>query len=172
MKVAVIGSGSWGTALALHAARIGHDVWLWSRRRDVAAELDTARVNTAYLPGFPFPPHIRATSDLAEALRGATLVVLVVPSHGTRQVLGDMERLLTGHEILVCASKGIENESLARMSEVVTQVFDGGYDDRYVVLSGPSFAAEVARDRPDGRHPGTPEAQAPGSERRNREKRS
>ncbi|HQR40313.1 MAG TPA: NAD(P)H-dependent glycerol-3-phosphate dehydrogenase [Blastocatellia bacterium] len=148
MKVAVIGSGSWGTALALHAARIGHDVWLWSRRADAAAELDAARVNTAYLPGFPFPPHIRATSDLAEAVKGATLVLLVVPSHGTREVLGEMKGVLTGHEILVCASKGIENETLARMSEVVSQVFDGGFDDRYVVLSGPSFAAEVARGVP------------------------
>jgi glycerol-3-phosphate dehydrogenase (NAD(P)+) len=148
MKIAVIGSGSWGTALALHAARIGHDVWLWSRRREVAAELDAARANSVYLPGFPFPPHVRATSDIAEAITGARHVVLVVPSHGMRSVLTGMRDHLTGHEILVCASKGIENDTLHRMSEVVSEVFDGGFDDRYVMLSGPSFAVEVARGIP------------------------
>jgi glycerol-3-phosphate dehydrogenase (NAD(P)+) len=146
MKVAVVGAGSWGTALALVAARNGHEVLLWARRAEVAAALAAARENAAYLPGAKFPPGLRPTADLAEALLGAAIVVSVVPSHGTRDVLAAMRPLLEPDAILVGASKGIENNTLMRMSEVAADVL--GPDTPYVMLSGPSFAAEVAAGLP------------------------
>ena len=148
MKIAVVGAGSWGTALALVAARNGHETWLWARRPEVAGELRSARENAVYLPGVAFPENLRPTASLAEALDGAAIVVSVVPSHGTRAVLGEIRPLLGSDAVLVGASKGIENESLMRMSEVAGDELGRDVAARFVALSGPSFAAEVARGEP------------------------
>lgn len=148
MKVAVAGSGSWGTALALAAARNGHEVVLWARRREAAERLAAERVNEAYLPGFPFPTNLRPTASLEEAVAGAGMVVSAVPSHATRALYRAIDGLLGDDAVVVGAAKGIENESLARMSEVARGEFGDRVEPRYVALSGPSFAAEVARGEP------------------------
>ncbi|MBK6428699.1 MAG: NAD(P)-dependent glycerol-3-phosphate dehydrogenase [Blastocatellia bacterium] len=148
MKIACIGAGSWGTALALVAARNGHDVWLWARRAEAASLLHDERTNSTYLPGVPFPPNIRPTSLLGDALDGAEMVILVVPSHGIRAVLRDMLPYVGSRAVLVGAVKGIENETLMRMSDVVRDEVGDRFEPRYVVLSGPSFAAETARGEP------------------------
>jgi glycerol-3-phosphate dehydrogenase (NAD(P)+) len=148
MKVAVVGAGSWGTALALVAARNGHETALWARREAAAVARAAARENGGYLPGGPFPPNLRATASLEEAIGGASVVVLVVPSHGTRAVLGRIGPLVGAETVLVGATKGIENESLMRMSEVARDELGAGISERFVALSGPSFALEVARGEP------------------------
>jgi glycerol-3-phosphate dehydrogenase (NAD(P)+) len=148
VTVAVVGAGSWGTALALAAARGGGDVRLWARRPEAAAELARDRANAAYLPGVAFPPNLRPTASLEEALGGAGIVVSVVPSHGTRAVLAAMRPHLAPGAVLVGATKGIENESLMRMSEVARAELGDEAASRYVALSGPSFAVEVARGEP------------------------
>jgi glycerol-3-phosphate dehydrogenase (NAD(P)+) len=148
MKLAVIGSGSWGTALALAAARNAHDVWLWARRAEVAEELARTRVNAQYLPGVALPPNVTPTTSLRSALDGAAVVVTVVPSHGARAIYREMRPYLSQRMVLVSATKGIETDTLMRMSEVVWDELRDCFDPRYVVLSGPSFASEVARGEP------------------------
>lgn len=148
MKVACIGAGSWGTALALVAARNGHDVWLWARRAEAAARLADERTNTAYLPGVSFPANIHPTSSLGNALDEAEMVMLVVPSHGIRAVIREMLPHVGSRAVLVGAVKGIENETLMRLSDVVRDEVGSRFEPRYVVLSGPSFAAETARGEP------------------------
>lgn len=148
MKIACIGAGSWGTALALAAARNGHDVWLWARRPEAAARMHDERTNAEYLQGVLFPPNIRTTSSLEHALDEAEMVFLVVPSHGVRAVLRDMLPYVASQAVLVGAVKGIENETLMRLSDVVRDEVGSRFEPRYVVLSGPSFAAETARGEP------------------------
>ncbi len=148
MKIAVVGSGSWGTALALVAALDAHETWLWARRAETAAELASARENATYLPGAPFPECLHPTATLGEALDGAAIVVSVVPSHGTRAVFGDMRERLAPGATLVGATKGIENDTIMRMSEVARDELGDDVADSFVALSGPSFAAEVARNEP------------------------
>ena len=147
-RVAVIGSGSWGTALALVAARAGHDVRLWSHSRDVAAALERDRENTIYLRGFKLPANVRSTSHLGDAVSGAEFVIVVVPSHVCREVY----TLLAGHlrpeMVIVSATKGIEISTQMRIEQVALDVLGDGFASRYVTLSGPSFAQEVARDEP------------------------
>lgn len=144
--VAVIGSGSWGTALAVHLGHVGHDVSLWARDRGLAAEMGTRRANPVYLPDITFPPSLRSTADLDHALAGAGVVVVAVPSHGVRAVARDMASRLTPGALVVSATKGIEGGSLLRMSEVLAAELPTAGD--VAVLSGPSFALELARGLP------------------------
>ena len=147
-RIAVIGAGSWGTALALVAARSGNEIRLWEFQPELAAALARDRENKFYLPGFPFPETIQPTNDLAEALDGAEIVLTVVPSHVCRAVYTAMLPHLRPRMIFVNAAKGIEIESHLRMEEVVGDMLRDHFEPRYVVLSGPSFALEVARDEP------------------------
>ncbi len=147
-RIAIIGAGSWGTALALVAARAGNDVRLWAHSAEVADGLQRERENKIYLPGFALPDSILATNDLAEALTGAEIVLTVVPSHFCRGVYGQMLPHLNPQMIFVNATKGIENETQMRIEEVVRDVLKNEFEPRYVVLSGPSFAQEVAKDEP------------------------
>jgi len=144
--VAVIGSGSWGTALAVHLGHVGHDVSLWARDRGLADEMGTRRANPVYLPDITFPPSLRSTADLDHALAGAGVVVVAVPSHGVRAVARDMASRLTPGALVVSATKGIEGGSLLRMSEVLAAELPTAAD--VAVLSGPSFALELARGLP------------------------
>lgn len=144
--VAVLGAGSWGTALALHLGRIGHDVRLWARDAALVGEIQRQRINPLYLPGFELPPLVAPVSSLAEALSGATLIVCAVPSHGTRAVMRLAAAHLAPEASIVSATKGIEQETLLRVSEVIAQEL--GADHPLAVLSGPSFAVEVARELP------------------------
>lgn len=147
-KIAIIGAGSWGTALALTAARAGNQVRLWAHSREVADVLRQERENKIYLPGFALPAAIEATNELAEALSEAELVLTAVPSHVCRQVYEQMRAHLHAETILVSATKGIEVATQMRMEEVVRDVLKNDFAPRYVALSGPSFAQEVAQDEP------------------------
>jgi len=145
-RIGVFGAGSWGTALAVHLAQQGHDVTLWARDPAFVADLQAARENRPYLPGTPLPPTLQPTHSLEEALDDAAIALVVVPSHGFRPVVERMRPHLAPATILVSATKGIEQARWLRMSEVCHEVV--GADHPVAVLSGPSFAAEVARGLP------------------------
>ncbi len=144
--VAILGAGSWGTALAVHCGRIGHDVRLWGRDPALMAEIARARENAVYLPKIKLDEHVMATASLETALAGAPLVIAAVPSHGMRNVLQCAAPLLRPGAILVSATKGLETDSLDRMSQVMAEETGAGHP--IAVPSGPSFALEVARGRP------------------------
>jgi glycerol-3-phosphate dehydrogenase (NAD(P)+) len=145
-RVAVIGSGSWGTALAVHLARVGHDVALWGRDAALVSEMRSRRANPIYLPDIVFPPRLAATAALDEALSSASIVVVAVPSHGVRAVARQMAGPLDRGALVVSAVKGIEEHSLLRMTEVLAGELPAAGE--VAVLSGPSFALEVARMLP------------------------
>ncbi|MGH9374293.1 MAG: NAD(P)H-dependent glycerol-3-phosphate dehydrogenase [Vicinamibacterales bacterium] len=144
--IAVLGAGSWGTALALHLGRVGHEVALWARAEELVEEITRTRVNSRYLADLPLPDTVRATARLEDALERASSVVFAVPSHGLRQVLHEAAPLLAADAVLISAAKGLESGSLARMSQVLAE--GTGHTVPIVVLSGPSFALEVARGLP------------------------
>jgi glycerol-3-phosphate dehydrogenase (NAD(P)+) len=144
--VAVLGAGSWGTALAVHLGRVGHDVRLWARDRALAEEMTERRANAVYLPDVSLPANVSVTHALPEALRDAELVVSAMPSHGCRSVIHLAAPSFASGAVIVSATKGLEAESLLRMSEVIAQ--EAGPTHPVVVLSGPSFAVEVARQLP------------------------
>jgi glycerol-3-phosphate dehydrogenase (NAD(P)+) len=144
--IGVLGAGSWGTALAVHLARTGHSVRLWARDASLAAAMAGSRENVAYLPGITLPAALRPTGDVAEALEGAEFVVTAVPSHGLREVARMARRHLPPACAIVSATKGLEEGSLLRMSEVLrSELAEAG---EIIALSGPSFAAELARELP------------------------
>ena len=145
-QAAVLGAGSWGTALAIHLGFIGHDVTIWGRDRALIDEMAARRANPTYLPDLTFPSPLRPVPALAEALAGARYVIVAVPSHGLRSVVRAAVPHLSTGAVLVSATKGIETDSLQRMSEVIAGETGGRHP--VVALSGPSFAAEVARQLP------------------------
>lgn len=147
-NIAIIGAGSWGTALALVAARAGHAVKLWAHSREVLEALRQRRENTVYLPGFPLPENIEPVAEFSAALHEAELVVTVVPSHVCREVYAQLAPHAQPQMIFANAAKGLETETQQRMEEVVSEVLRSRFTPRYVMLSGPSFAQEVARDEP------------------------
>jgi glycerol-3-phosphate dehydrogenase (NAD(P)+) len=146
--IAIIGAGSYGTALALVAARSHHRVKLWAHDPEVANTLQSKRENSVYLPGFALLDNIEPTHDLHEALYDAELVVTAIPSHVCREVYTNMLPHLRAEMIFVSATKGIEIHTQMRMEEVVRDVLQAVFAPRYVALSGPSFALEVAQDQP------------------------
>ncbi len=145
-RAAVLGAGSWGTALAVQLGRVGHDVVLWGRDPALTERMASIRANETYLPGITLPDMVRPSSSVADALSGARFVIVAVPSHGLRAVVGEAARYLLPGAVLVSATKGIEAGTLQRMSEVLADQTGGRHP--VVVLSGPSFALEVARERP------------------------
>ena len=147
-RAAVLGAGSWGTALALHLARSGTPVVLWARNERSAAALREDGENAAYLAGQRFPPNLEVTGLLSEAVRDARLVLFVVPAQHCRLVFRATAPFLSPRADLVIASKGIEEGSLCRLTEVLAQEAGGEAGRRAAVLSGPSFAAEVVKGDP------------------------
>ncbi|MFN3413403.1 MAG: NAD(P)H-dependent glycerol-3-phosphate dehydrogenase [Thermoanaerobaculum sp.] len=147
MKVAVVGGGSWGTALAVHCARAGHEVVLWAREREVVEGVNRERRNPLFLPEVTLPQGITALGDVAQVVSAAGVVFFVVPVQFARGVLREMKSALPASAMLVSASKGIEVASLCRMDEVVAQEL-GLEPERFVALSGPTFAREVAAGLP------------------------
>jgi glycerol-3-phosphate dehydrogenase (NAD(P)+) len=144
-RLAVIGGGAWGTALAAVACRAGSDTIIWARDPAIAASIGERHENPVYLPGIALDPAIRATSDLAEALARADAALLVVPAQFLREVLTALAVHLPAMLPLLLCAKGIETGSLKTMSELVAELCPG---NRLAVLSGPSFASEVARGLP------------------------
>ena len=144
--IAVLGAGGWGTALAIHLGRLGKPVRLWGRDPVLVARLRKERTNSTYLPGAMLPSSVAPTASLEEALGAADCVVSAVPSHGTRDLLCRVALLLRPDVTIVSATKGFELGTLNRMSEVIEQEL--GASRPLAVLSGPSFASELARGAP------------------------
>ena len=152
-RIAVIGAGSWGTALTKPLTDLGQTVSLWAHRKEHVAELKATRQNKAYLPGFILADTVTPVSDLKEAVAGHTIIIMVVPSHVFREVFTELEPYLANESYVVSASKGIENDSLLTMTQVMEEVLSSaaGAGERNIktgVLSGPSFAREVAAGLP------------------------
>jgi glycerol-3-phosphate dehydrogenase (NAD(P)+) len=148
MRAAVIGGGSWGTALASVLGHNGHETVVWCHDEDSARSITEKHENTKYLPGLPLPLSLRGSTDLGETLRGAEFVVAVSPSHVTRKVMGQAVPHLPRTTPIVCASKGIENESLLTMNEVLEEVLPHEMHPYLCFLSGPSFAKETVQKMP------------------------
>lgn len=146
MKLAVFGGGSWGTALALQAARAGHEILLWAYDDGLADEINVRRENARYLAGFSIPASVRATQDLAEAASFSDAYLVVVPSHFCRTIYEKIAASGAGPARVLSATKGIEEDTGLRMEEVARQCLASMQS--YAVLSGPSFAAEVAKANP------------------------
>lgn len=147
MKISVIGAGAFGTAMAVAAARAGNEVVLWAHDEEVAQAIRETGENPEYLRGARLGEGIRATSDLAEAAAFSETLFMVVPSHYYREVLTQLRAHLTAPVSVISGTKGIENESLERMSEVTAEVL-GDQLSAFAVLSGPTFAIETARGDP------------------------
>lgn len=147
-RIAVIGAGSWGTALAIVAAESGHEVRLWSRNSEVVAAIAQSRINSVYLPDARIPSDVRPTSEMREAVTDADLVVVATPSHATRTILESMRADLAPSVVLVSATKGIEVETGKRISQLAADVLGSDLAGRFVCLSGPSFAKEVVAHHP------------------------
>ncbi len=147
MKIATLGAGAWGTTLADMLARNGVESTLWARNVEVVESIRINKENTRYLPGVSLSPQLLVESDPAIAFADADYFLIAVPSQSIRATLAGFRDILPENPIIVCASKGIELDSLAPMSRVVAEALDGMHP-RYAMLSGPSFAAEVCRDMP------------------------
>lgn len=147
MKISVIGAGSWGSALAELASRCGHEVMLWAHDPKVAEAIAETRSNPFYLPAAQFSPLVRVTNQISEAARFSDTFLMVTPSHHYRRVLGEINDLLTAPVRVISAVKGIENESLERMSEVSIDVL-GENLAAFATLGGPTFALEISRGDP------------------------
>ncbi|MDQ2834384.1 MAG: NAD(P)-dependent glycerol-3-phosphate dehydrogenase [Acidobacteriota bacterium] len=144
-RIAVLGAGAWGTALALSLARRGgHQICLWSHSTKLAEQLSDAGENLPYLPGFTLPVDIDITSDLPGAIFEADILLCVPPSQHLRGVIAHIAPLLTPNQILISASKGIEETTFLRMSQIVA----AATNNPFAVLSGPTFAQEVAAGVP------------------------
>ncbi|MEI9814457.1 MAG: NAD(P)H-dependent glycerol-3-phosphate dehydrogenase [Acidobacteriota bacterium] len=148
VKLAVIGGGSWGTALAIVLAPRTKSVRLWIFEEDLAERMQSTRENAVFLPGYKLPAQIEATSDLRHALTGADIVLSVMPSKHARRLYHEMLPHLHPNMIFVSATKGFDHDSLLRISEVINAVIRPKFAPRVTVLSGPSFAREVAHGDP------------------------
>lgn len=144
--VAILGAGGWGTALAVHLGRMQHDVRLWARDAGLVEEMTARRANAVYLPDVSLPANVVPVASLERALNGAELLISAVPSHGVRAVWRAARPFVPQTAAIVSATKGLETDTLLRMTEVIGQEL--GDRRPIAVLSGPSFAAEVARQLP------------------------
>jgi glycerol-3-phosphate dehydrogenase (NAD(P)+) len=148
MKITILGAGNWGTALGLLLAEKGNEVILWEFFAEQAEQLKQERENRKFLPGFPFPENIHVTSSLEKALSEPEMAVFAVPSHTLRSVAEHTGKHLAGSPVLVSVVKGIEKDTLKRMSEVISENVPLALSGRVVALSGPSIAHEVIRRIP------------------------
>ncbi len=144
--ITILGAGSWGTALALYLSRCGQFVKIWSVEIPEVAAMLAERTNTRYLPGYVFPDRIQPTANLAEAVKDCLDILIAVPSVGYRETLIMVKPLISAHTRLLCATKGLDAETGQLLHEVATEIL--GEQHKFAVLSGPSFAREVAAGLP------------------------
>ena len=144
MKIGVVGAGSWGTALADLLGCKGYNVDLWAYEKKVKEQIEVDRENKVFLPGFQLSSNITPLNDLERVVSGKDLILLVVPSHVMRETIGKISGFITSDMIVVTASKGIENKTHLTMTGVCKDIITNIHRDRFAVLSGPSFAGEVA----------------------------
>src|SRR5438132_1273698 len=136
-RIAIIGAGNWGTALAIIAGRAGHDVHLWARSATVSEHINRAHTNPQYLKDREVPDAVRATCDASEAVADADVIILSTPSHALRQVLVNVAPFVSKHSIVVSATKGIEVDTGKRISELVQEILGERSREHFVCLSGP-----------------------------------
>lgn len=148
VKFTVIGAGSWGSAMAYYLGRLGFPTRLWVREEEVLADLVQTRVNHTFLPGYEFPVTVSFHKTIPESLEGSEVVFVAVPSQFCRQVYQRMDEHLKRGQLIVSLTKGLEQKTFKTMSEVMEEVFDSGRRLKLAVLSGPSFAREVAAGHP------------------------
>lgn len=146
--IAVIGAGSYGSCLAMLFGRAGHRVNLWARNPETAAQMQEIREAPAYLPGHKLPDTITVTSDLEAAVRGKRFILGVPPSHGIRDVLGRAAQWLDPDALVINASKGLEEGTLATIEQIYKEIFPERIARRATYLSGPTFATEIAAGLP------------------------
>ncbi len=147
-KIGVIGAGSWGTTLADLLAKKGHAVTLWAYEPELVSEMATTGINSLFLPGIPLSPALNFTNSLQEAVSGKGLLLFVVPSQVVRSVLAAALPAIPADAVLVSASKGIELDSLLTVSQIFEATLSTALFANFAVLSGPSFAREVAQEMP------------------------
>jgi glycerol-3-phosphate dehydrogenase (NAD(P)+) len=148
-EIAIIGAGAWGTGIAIVLGRKGtHRVRLWARETEVCESITRQRVNEKFLPGCRIPDSVAASNDLATTLEGAAIVVSVMPSQHCRALFERMRPMIQPRTLIVSATKGLEEDSLERMTEVIAEVLNRQDRSALGALSGPSFAQEVARGDP------------------------
>ncbi len=145
IDIGVLGGGSWGTALARLLSNKGYNVSMYLRNKDQAKDIRQTRVNMKYLPGVKLPDNLRIVDEIDQAIVRKDLIVLSIPTHGIRDVLYENRDKFSSDTVLVNVAKGIENNSLKRISELVEEILP---DNEYVILSGPSHAEEVGKDLP------------------------
>ena len=147
-RIAVIGGGSWGTALASRLASNGHDTLLWAYETELVAEINSSHTNSPYLPGINLHPALVSTGNLQEAVRCRSIILLVTPVQVMRGVLKQLAPVVPADAIIANASKGIELETLLTVSQICRELLGDDALYRYVALSGPTFAREVAQELP------------------------
>ncbi len=149
MKIAVLGAGSWGTTLALHLVGLGHRVCMWEFRPDAVYRLESDRENKEFLPGHPFPANLQVTGEIKGALEGAEICLFVVPSHAVRSTARRLIDYIPSDVLTISATKGIEQGTLMRMSQVIEDVWGDHFKlENFVALTGPSHAEEVVLGLP------------------------
>ena len=147
-RIGVVGGGSWGTTMANHMALKGIDVDIWVREEDVYYQIKEKRINETFLPGIKLSNGLSPVQSFSEVSRGKDLLLIAAPSHVFRNILTELSPFLSSSTPIVVATKGIENETLMTMSQVVKSVLPGDWDDYFACLSGPSFAREVSYKHP------------------------
>lgn len=147
-RVSVIGAGSWGTAIAFVLAENGHDCLLWTRRAEQAAEINDSHTNSSYLPGITLPANLKAISDLEAAVHHSDIIVIAVPTKAIRALCADINQLANNSKLIIHVSKGIEPDTLKRISEVIDEEISTDKRKAIVALSGPSHAEEVVLRHP------------------------
>jgi glycerol-3-phosphate dehydrogenase (NAD(P)+) len=150
-EIAIIGAGAWGTGLSIVLGRKQtHRIRLWAYEKEVCDSIAARRLNDLFLPAYPLPESVHCTNNLEQALHDAEIVVSVMPSHHCRRLFASMRPHLRDNMLFVSATKGLENDTLLRMTDVITEVVskDSGFLPRIGALSGPTFAKEVARGDP------------------------
>lgn len=146
--IALLGAGSWGTALAIVLADNGHHVKIWARRKEQVDEMNNLHTNEKYLPNITLPEKIEASTDMANVVNGANTIVIVTPTKSMREVLKQLNETLTKPVSIIHASKGIEPDTLKRISEIIEEEIQENFLKSIVVLSGPSHAEEVSLRQP------------------------
>lgn len=141
-KIGVLGGGSWGSALAILLSNKGHDVEMWMRNKNQIREIKETRHNKRYLPDALFPPNLKVRGDIEKTVLNKDIILISVPTHGVREVLNSIKSYIKKDQIIVNVSKGIENETLLRISQIVAEIIP---NNKYAVLSGPSHAEEVSK---------------------------
>ena len=145
-NLAIIGAGAWGTALALLLAGKGHTFPLWVYEEDLSETMKTKRENTLFLPGFSLPENIHPTHSLQQAVEDKSAIILVVPTHVMRTTIKNIRPFLKPDCLLISASKGIENETLCTVHQILQQELDQNH--QFAAISGPTFAKEIAEGHP------------------------